>query len=96
MDALDDAAACEIVIDVEKLNVDMLRRFEPRRARGETPKEACESRFCCCCCCAVAKGGFRDVRSARTSTSPASMRAARVVSNEVRDLRPAAVRVRSV
>lgn len=46
--ALDgDAAAWEIVIDVEKLSVDMLRRFDPRRARGATPSGASENRFCC-------------------------------------------------
>lgn len=81
------AAACETVIEVEKLSVDTLRRFEPRRASGAIPIEACDMRFCCC----AESGAMRDIRSATTSVS-----APRVVSNEVRERSPLAVRARLV
>lgn len=43
-------AACDAVIDVEKLRVDKLRRFEPLRARGPRPAP---TPSCDCCVCAL-------------------------------------------
>lgn len=76
-----------MVIEVEKLSVDTLRRFEPRRASGATPIDACDMRFCCC----AENGPTRDIRSVKASVSPP-----RVVSKDVRERRPLAVRARLV